>query len=159
MLLFFLTWPISSLSQRSKTWANFPWRWLTSWAQATTWPGKKPTWQDSTPSQTATTFITVSYQKSGSGGRAVINPKNFPLESNQLAHHQIFSAAVMLNTASSIGRVVQPYHSTVMLVVIHVVVQKTKTRNQEAGITELTPASSAPVWKKCFQKVSSTFLQ
>jgi hypothetical protein len=57
----------------------------------------------------------------------------------------------MLNTASSIGRVVQPYHSTVMLVVVHVVLQKTKKRNQEAGITELTPASSAPL-KKMFSK-------
>jgi len=35
--------------------------------------------------------------------RAVINPNKFPLELNQLALHQIFSAAVMLHTALLIG--------------------------------------------------------
>ena len=76
--------------------------------------------------------------------RAIIRLNNFPLELNQLTHHQIFSAAVVLHTASSI-RVMQPYHFTTMLVVSHAVFQAVTT-------TELTPASSAPVWKICFQE-------
>ena len=36
----------------------------------------------------------------------------------------------MLHTAASIGRVVQFYHFTIMLIVIHVVLQK-KTKNHE----------------------------
>jgi hypothetical protein len=52
--------------------------------------------------------------------RAIINPNNFPLELNQLTHHQIFPAAVALHAALSIGRVMQPYHFTIMLVVSHV---------------------------------------
>ncbi len=75
--------------------------------------------------------------------RVIINPNNFPLESNQITHHQIFSTAVMLRTALSIGRVLQPYHFTIVLVV---------SQFQKAAITELMPASSVPVWKKCFQK-------
>jgi hypothetical protein len=51
---------------------------------------------------------------------AIINPNNFPHESNQLTHHQIFPAAVMLHAATSIDRVMQPYHFTIMLVVGHV---------------------------------------
>jgi len=78
-------------------------------------------------------------------GRAIINPNNFPLESNQLAHHHIFSTAVMLHTAASIGRVMQPYHFTIMLVVIHVVLQKIKKRNQKAGTAKPMTASSVPV--------------
>jgi hypothetical protein len=34
---------------------------------------------------------------------AIIHPNNFPLEPNQLAHHQISSAAVVLHTVTSIG--------------------------------------------------------
>jgi hypothetical protein len=70
--------------------------------------------------------------------RAIIHQNNFPFESNQLTHHQIFSAAVVLHTASSIGRVMQPYHFTTMLVVSHAVFQAVTT-------TELMPASSALV--------------
>jgi hypothetical protein len=56
--------------------------------------------------------------------RAIIHPINFPFKPNQLSHHQISSAAVMLHTAASVGRVVQPYHFTVMLVVVYVVLKK-----------------------------------
>jgi hypothetical protein len=59
-------------------------------------------------------------------GRAVINLNSFPFESNQLALYQIFSAAVILRTASSIGGVIKPYYFTIMLVVGHVVFLKTK---------------------------------
>ncbi len=59
-------------------------------------------------------------------GRAIIHLNNFPLEPNQLAHHQIFPTPVALHTAASIGRVMQPYHFTVMLVVVHVVLKKNK---------------------------------
>jgi hypothetical protein len=51
---------------------------------------------------------------------AIINLNKFPLESNQLTHHQIFPAAVVLHTALSIDRVMQPYHFTIMLVISHV---------------------------------------
>jgi hypothetical protein len=51
---------------------------------------------------------------------AIINLNNFPLESSQLTHQQIFPTAVMLHAALTIGRVMQPYHFTIMLVVSHV---------------------------------------
>jgi len=84
-------------------------------------------------------------------GRAIINPNNFPLESNQLAHHQIFSAAVMLHTTLSIGRVTQPYHFTVMLVDVHVMLQKNKKGTKKQELLNLCwPA--LPQSKKMFSK-------
>ena len=92
-------------------------------------------------------------------GRAIINPNNFPLESNQLAHHQIFSAAVMLHTAASIGRVVQPYHLTVMLVVVHVVLQKKTKKHELLGLRRpALPCSEKNVFKRVHVYGGCTFM-
>jgi hypothetical protein len=80
--------------------------------------------------------------------RAIIHPNNFPLKPNQLSHHQISSAAVVLHTAASIGRVVQPYHFTVMLVVIHVVLQKETKKHELLSLRQ--PA--LPWSEKMFSK-------
>jgi hypothetical protein len=56
----------------------------------------------------------------GINRRAIIIPNNLPLELNQLTPHQILPTAAVLHAASSTGRVMQPYHFTIMLVLGHV---------------------------------------
>jgi hypothetical protein len=55
----------------------------------------------------------------------------------------------MLHTAASIGRVVQPYHFTVMLVVVHVVLQKKTKKHELLGLRRpALPCSEKNVFKR-----------
>jgi hypothetical protein len=91
----------------------------------------------------------------GSTRTSIFNPHNLPLKPNQVTHHQVPSTAFMCDAASSVGRVMQPYHFTIMLVVVQVIivfhVAHTSNHHLLFAFCSSTPGYSAPR-KKMLQK-------